>query len=403
MTRHPPRGARASSAAGPPTREIWRATSSNGAGDTRAYLPLGEESARRHVLKHVLGRPSERWQDVLDVSLPRIKPWILKGTQRNLESTICADSLRPAKRAIDAAVEMVEGHGHAARDMLRYVVVAPEIDRLENALGKSLTSTEAVLRVLLALTSVGVTDETPLQPVGSWLEREPSPPRRQARRALQALQRIARQVQNPLGLRLFVDREEYRVRLSKRPRVARQLRDAVRILVRQLRRELRVSERKDSDLGRAIETIVCAIPMDGQESTLTHVDRALDHHAPGVLEAYVCRADEAVRQAGALPRHCVYDRKSYRENEVYIDDAGVLVSLSPEGRSRAPWLMRTAYRPAQGKSCAEKSRETADALLIDNPEASRAAIDSFRDFLAQHQQQGRVRVYYEEKRWSLTP
>jgi hypothetical protein len=121
------------------------------------------------------------------------------------------------------------------------------------------------------------------------------------------------------------------------------------------------------------------------------------------FEAYRERIGRAVSEAGLTPLHCVYDRKEYRDNECYIDHAGVTVSMSPQlGYARSngdqPFQIRTCYRPKQGKGKLEKRLEAMDGAILDGMEI---AVKDFEKFLNQPGQGGIINERYTGESWTI--
>ncbi len=107
---------------------------------------------------------------------------------------------------------------------------------------------------------------------------------------------------------------------------------------------------------------------------------------------------KALAESGNLPRHCVYNRKRYLDNECYIDDDGVTVSISPERSQTGDniYKIRTAYRPMQGKGKREKRIEAVDNAVLDGIAFS---IKDFERFLAQKSQKGSITQKFSEETW----
>jgi len=153
--------------------------------------------------------------------------------------------------------------------------------------------------------------------------------------------------------------------------------------------------------GNALRRLSASL-MQSRECLFNELKQILDdvEEKASLRSAYQDRLLSALQQAGTFPRHCVYDRKKYLRNEVYIDNDGVTVSISPPPPEENDdiWQIRTGYRPKQGKSDKEKKVEATDAWLLNG---AKLAVEDFVDFLnPKSSQKGNFVDKYAEESWT---
>ncbi|HJN76235.1 MAG TPA: hypothetical protein QGF58_20065 [Myxococcota bacterium] len=320
----------------------------------RHVQPMPRSALLGHVLKHVL-RDSEDWGEVLEMNLPTLdRSWVdtmrtwTSCTQDVLEAHERAVALSQQPELLFTHQVLLARHPLDLDDVtLAFLDESPNDDARLHILGNTAGLPKAARRRARLLCREGLWEHV-----------------REALRRDRALTEEAAADPRFMELCAWIDRS--------------------------------LSQSARRSLGRAFRFMQSPPRGLWIEGWLDHIEARLAGTA--VIAAYEDRIWRAAEQAGLRPRHCVYSLRSRGrlQNECYIDDDGVTLSLSPE--KRRLFQLRTCYRPVQGVGALEKRLEADERRRTYNPLAVTAAIDDFAKWLGRHPEPG-VEVYHQEDTW----